>query len=272
MTTLDFATPEQHRQRYLQLRQAAQARAAAAPPRLMDEAAAGLAGDAIITNETIPGGWYWTARLKRGEALRIINTSGRSAVSALLWNAADTSERFNAGDTVKLQWTAVLGRGKLLFSDMGRVLASIIEDTSGGRHDALTGGSTPLTNQRRYGDASLRNTRDNFRLAAAKLGLSVRDVPPCITFFAGVRVDDAGAFVWRDGGMPGEFVDLRAELDLFVTLSNCPHPLDPARDYAPEPVEAIIFRAPSPGADDPCRCASEEAERGFENNNAYLRG
>jgi urea carboxylase-associated protein 2 len=272
MTSLDLATPEQHRHRYLQLRAAAEARAAAAPARAEEIAPqAALAPDAMLHRETIPAGWYWVALLRRGEALRLVNTQGTASASVLLWNAADPSERFNAGDTVKLQWSARLGRGKLLFSDMGRVLAAIIEDTTGGRHDALTGGSTPATNLRRYGSASLRNTRDNFRLAVAKLGLSVRDIPPCITFFAGVRTDPQGAFVWHEAGTPGEFVDLRAELDVIVAVSNCPHPVDPRPDYGTAPVEAIIWQAPPPAADDLCRTACEEAERGYDNNAAILR-
>jgi urea carboxylase-associated protein 2 len=271
MTNLDAATPEQHRHRYLQLRAAAQARAATAPPRTTDRAAAAIPDDAVLHRETIPAGWYWTARVHCGETLRIVNSAGTAAVAALFWNAAEPSERFNAGDTVKLQWSAVLGRGKLLFSDMGRVLAAITEDTTDGRHDALTGGSTPLTNQRRYGDASLRNTRDNFRLAAGKLGLSVRDIAPCVTFFAGVRTDAAGALVWHGEATPGEFVDLRAELDLLVALSHCPHPLDPRPTYPGEPVAAVIWRNAPPGADDLCRTASEEAERGYDNNATYLR-
>jgi urea carboxylase-associated protein 2 len=271
MTTLESATPEQHRQRYEQLRAAAQARAAAAPARAQDAAAATLGEADIIQRESIPAGWYWTVRLRRGEALRIANPTGAASVSAMFWNAAEPSERFNAGDTVKLQWSARLGRGKLLFSDMGRVLAAIIEDTTGGRHDALTGGSSPSSNLRRYGDASLRNTRDNLRLAAAKLGLSVRDIPPCITFFAGVRTDAEGRFVWHGAGTPGEFVDLRAELDLLVALSNCPHPLDPRAEYGTAPIEATLFRAPPPAADDLCRTGGEEAERGYANNAAHLR-
>lgn len=272
MTTLDSATPEQHRQRYLRLRAAAQARAAAAPPRAAEAGpVAAIPEAAIVLRETIPAGWYWSARIRRGEALRLVNPTGVAAVSALLWNAAEPSERFNAGDTVKLQWSARLGRGKLLFSDMGRVLAAIIDDTTGGRHDALTGGSTPASNFRRYGDANLRNTRDNFRLAAAKLGLSVRDVPPCITFFAGVRTDADGRFVWHGPGAAGEFVDLRAELDLIVALSNCPHPLDPRPAYGGEPVEAVVWRPPPPSPDDVCRAAGEEAERGYDNTDAYFR-
>jgi len=269
-TALDSATPEQHRERYLQLRAAARARAAAQRGPAVAGATLAIPAGATLRHEVIPAGWYWAAPVRRGEALRIANPSGRATVSAMLWNAAEPSERFNAGDTVKLQWSARLGRGKLLFSDMGRVLAAIIEDTAEGRHDALTGGSTPASNLRRHGDAGLRNTRDNFRLAAGKLGLSARDVPPCITFFAGVRTDADGRFVWHGPGSPGEYVDLRAELDLIVALSNCPHPLDPLADTG-APVEATIWRAPPPAADDPCRTGGEEAGRGYDNTDAYRR-
>jgi urea carboxylase-associated protein 2 len=269
---LDSATPEQHRERYLRLREAARLRAAAAPHGAPGGGAVtAIPESAALRHEIIPAGWYWSATVRRGEALRIVNPGGAAAVSAMLWHAAEPSERFNAGDTVKLQWSARLGRGKLLFSDMGRVLAAIIDDTTDGRHDALTGGSTPASNRRRYGDSGLRNTRDNFRLAAAKLGLSVRDVPPCITFFAGVRTDAEGRFVWHGPGTPGESVDLRAELDLFVALSNCPHPLDPTPEYGRAPIEATIWRAPPPAADDPCRNGGEEAARGYENTDAYCR-
>jgi len=87
---------------------------------------------------------------------------------------------------------------------MGRVLLSVTEDTSGA-HDALLGGSTAASNRRRYGDQTLRNSRDNFVLAVAKHGLGRRDIPPCITFFAPVRTDEAGRFAWhQDAAKPGD--------------------------------------------------------------------
>jgi uncharacterized protein YcgI (DUF1989 family) len=111
----------------------------------------------------------WTHKIGRGHSLRIINEYATSGVSVFLWNAHDTSERYNAPDSVKVQWTARLGLGKLMLSDMGRVLASITADTCG-LHDSIAGGSTPQSNLRNYGTAGLRNTRDNFLLAAGKHG------------------------------------------------------------------------------------------------------
>lgn len=222
---------------------------------------------ALIHRETIPGGWYWTTALRSGEVLRLQTGAQPSCVSLLAWRADDPSERLNFADTVKVQWTSTLAKGRVIFSDMGRVLLSIVEDSCA-CHDALTGGSTPRSNARRYGEAH-RNTRDNFLLAAQKLGLGERDVPPCLSFFAPVRVDGDGRFQWHeDRRAGGDFVDLRAEMDLLVALSNCPHPLDPAPDYAPPAVEAIRFRGPAIPADDLCRTATEEARRGFDNNAA----
>jgi uncharacterized protein YcgI (DUF1989 family) len=86
-----------------------------------------------------------------------------------------------------------------------------------------------------------------------------------VSFFAPVSVQDDGAFAWEGTKRhAGDFVDLRAELNLVVALSNCPHPLDPAPQYAPGAVDVIRFRAEPPRPDDPCRNAGVEAKRAFE--------
>jgi uncharacterized protein YcgI (DUF1989 family) len=145
---------------------------------------------------------------------------------------------------------------------MGRVFLSVIEDTSGA-HDLLVGGSTPASTLAAFGVPG-RNTQENFLAAASKIGLDIRDIPPCVTFFAPVTLDDTGRFHWQEGRKrPGDFVDLRAEMNLVVVASNCPHPLDPARPAATEPVTLIKHRAPVPTADDLCRTASPEAARAF---------
>ncbi len=266
MADLDTLSPEQHRERYVALKAAATARLSGSRHHIQDHAQPAPINPAdVILADTIPGGWYRTLKMKRGTSLRIVNPQGRSAVSTLIWNAEDTAERYNAGDTVKIQWNALLGAGQVLFSDMGRVLASITAD-SGAGHDALAGGSSAATNAAAYGAGPLRNTRDNFCLAAAKLGLQRRDIMPCISFFAPVRTTATGDLVWNEAvPLAGAYVDLRAEMNLILALSNCPHPLDPRPGYAPGPVEIIHWRSAPPEPGDPCRTGSEEAIRGFEN-------
>jgi urea carboxylase-associated protein 2 len=204
-------------------------------------------------------------RLSKGETLRVSPRGAGSAVALAAWSVADRSERMNLPDTVKLQWTTDLKKGRVIFSDMGRVMLSIVED-SAGAHDALTGGSTAQT-VAAYGDPKLRNTRDNMVLAAAKLGLGRGDIPPLFNLFAPVRVQSEGQFEWREGMLTqGDWVALRAEMDLHIALSNCPHPLDPRGAQVPDAVELTLIKAVPVPPDDLCRTATAEAKRGFENN------
>jgi len=253
---------EANRRRYEDLRAAGQGAAPRALPAATALDGAPILPDSVIDSETVPAGWYHTARLRRGEALRIVDTSGRSSVSVIGWCEKDTSERLNCADTAKIQWSAALSKGRVILTDMGRVFLSLIEDT-GGAHDLLMGGSTPASVLAAHGAPS-RNTHDNFLAAASKLGLGLRDIPPCVTFFAPVSLDGEGRFVWNGARKKaGDFVDLRAGIDLVLVLSNCAHPLDPARPAAGGPVTVVRHRAPLPGPDDPCRTMSPEIARAF---------
>jgi uncharacterized protein len=253
---------EANRRRYQELRAAGQELAPKGLPEPTALDGALIAPDAVIHREYVPAGWYATIRLRRGEALRITDESGRSSVSLIGWRKEDASERINCADTVKVQWSAAVGKGRVIFSDMGRVFLSIIEDTSGA-HDLLVGGSTPASTLAAFG-APGRNTQENFLAAASKIGLDVRDIPTCVTFFAPVTLDDAGRFRWQEGRKrPGDFVDLRAEMNLILVVSNCPHPLDPARPAATGSVTLVKHRAALASAEDACRTGSPEANRAF---------
>lgn len=220
----------------------------------------------VLAHEIVPGGWYWTGALAAGQVLRVQAGGLGGSVSLATWRAGDTSERQNLPDTVKVQWTTELRKGRIILSDMGRAMLSITEDSSGA-HDALTGGSGPSG----AGTPRERNARDNMVLAAAKLGLDRRDLPALLTLFAPVRVDGEGQFLWRAAMLAGDdWVDLRAEMDLVLALSNTRHPLDPSE--GPVPPVAVTRLAAGPvaagpvAADDLCRTATAEAVRAFENN------
>ena len=221
VTLLDEGGPFEHARRYEALR--SQARDMAGGAAFAQESAP-LDDALAIRRELIPGGWYATLRLARGRRLRLTAPNGRASVATVMWNAGDVSERLNPGDSMKIQWRAELGLGDLLYSDMGRPLASIVQD-SGAGHDALVGASDPAGTAARYGRADLRNSRDNFRAGAAKLGLDRRDVAGCVTFFAPIAVDADGAFRWREPGPPpGASVTLRAEMDLLLVTLELPAP------------------------------------------------
>jgi urea carboxylase-associated protein 2 len=231
------------------------------------------APDGFIWEETVAAGGYATKRLNRGARLKLTDMEGDACVSLLVFNAESTAERLNVADTTKVQWNAYLGAGRLLLSDMGRVLFSILEDEAG-THDCFCGASNEASNARRYGDGTNHgmhpNARDRFLIAAGKHGLTRKDVHPCINLFKGIRVAADGGLVFEGGPFPaGRSLTLRAEMDVLVVLANCPHVLDPRPGYTVTPVRATAWRGEPAAPDDPIRNATPEGLRAFLNVEDY---
>jgi urea carboxylase-associated protein 2 len=233
----------------------------------------------IVWRETLRGGQAWSRRLARREVLRLVDVKGTACVSAIFYNAKDPLERYNMADTLKAQFTAFLTHGRVLYSDMGRVLASIIGDTCGW-HDTLSGCSDARSVTAAFGDGSYqtlrndfhRNARDNFVIELGKHGLGKRDIVANVNFFVRVEADGEGNLHWKDGNSrAGASIDLRFEMDTLVVLSNTPHPLEPAVKYSPPPVDLVVWRGDAPRADDECRRSRPENERGFTLTEAYVK-
>jgi len=225
----------------------------------------------IIWDEEIPGGTYWSRIIKKGTTIRITTPQGSRGISFLCYNADNVIERYNAADTAKIQYNAFLKKGKLLYSDMGRVLFSITEDICG-NHDTLSGCSNVMTNSAKYGEESFyRSSRDNFLLALAKRNMGKRDIMPNVNWFAHVAVDGTGNLVWAEKVAQAEdFIDLRAEMNVLAVLSNTPHVLDPSPIYDPKPIQVTVWNSTVPQSNDLCRTSCPEAIRGFQNTDAYF--
>ena len=234
----------------------------------------GVEAEAMLWDETVAPGGYAAKRLDRGARLRLVDLEGDACVSMLIFNAERPVERLNVADTLKVQWNAYLGAGRLLLSDMGKVLMSVLEDTAG-THDAFCGASNAASNAAKYGDGDNwgphPNARDRFVLAAAKFGLGRKDIHPCINWFKGVTVLPDGSTRFVSARNPGQALTFRAEMDVIVMLANCPHVLDPRSDYVVTPLRALAWRGPGTPADDPVRNATPEGLRAFLNVEEDLR-
>ncbi|WP_043442965.1 urea amidolyase associated protein UAAP1 [Arthrobacter sp. L77] len=204
------------------------------------------AADRLVWSELLAFGRYATLHLARGTRLRLTDT-GDACVHTLLYRTDALHERFNAADSVKIPWQAYPGTGHPLLSDAGRVLATIVEDTSG-RHDALTGATTLAGNTARYGTGTAHGAapaaRELLTLGALKSGLGPRDVAPSLTLFKGIRVEPDGGIRYTGGAGPGTHVDLLLHLDAVVVLANTAHPLDPRADFTGSAVGITAWRAP----------------------------
>lgn len=224
----------------------------------------------IHLQEKLPGGAYWHGVIKRGKTLRIQDLQGSHGVSIVCYNADNPIERLNVADTAKIQFNAFLGKGKVLYSDMGRVLMSITEDTSG-CHDLICGCSNAASNEKKYGPELHNNSRNNFLKALAKQGLTRKDLMPNLNLFSRVMVSPEGELSYSEASeKPGSFIDLRAEMNVFIVVSNCPHVLHPSPEYNPKPIELTVWNSPAPAADDLCRTANPEVIRGFINTDALF--
>jgi urea carboxylase-associated protein 2 len=225
----------------------------------------------ILWEETVQPGATWSHVLKRGTALRITDVEGGANAGALFYNFECPVERYNMPDTLKAQHIARLTTGAVLYSDMGRILCSITGDTTGW-HDPIAGCSNAALVRSKYGEARYqefrnqchRNALDSFLIELGKWGLGPRDLVPNVNFFSKVTVDDSGDMTFVPGNSrPGDYVELRAEMNVLVIVNTCQHPLDPVAQYQPKPVHLSIRKVPPPAPDDPCRLSRPENERGF---------
>jgi uncharacterized protein len=225
----------------------------------------------VLSTEVVPGGATWSHVLKRGTALRITDVEGGANVAAYFLNFELPAERFNLPDTLKAQHTARLTKGHVLYSDMGRILCSITEDTVGW-HDPIAGISNASLIEEKYGKGTYQelrnswyqNARDALSIELGKYGLGRRDLHATVNFFSKVTADADGNLRYCvNNSEAGSFVELRAEMNVLVLLNNCPHPLEPGSLYAPKPVTLSITRVPAPRPDDLCRTLCRENARGF---------
>jgi hypothetical protein len=232
----------------------------------------------LVLRETIPGGAMWSQVLWRHERIRFTDIEGGANVALLLFNRDQLLERYNMPDTLKAQHTAFLTAGNVLYSDMGRILCSIVEDGCGW-HDTVCGVSDAALVRAKYGEhryqqyrnAYHRNGSDALLTELGKWGLGLQDLVPNANLFSKVVASADGTLAFDSKhARAGAYVELRAELNTLLVLSTCQHPLDPNPEYAPKPVELVITRGDPPAADDLCRRSRPENARGFENTERWF--
>ena len=228
-----------------------------------------VAPEQLTWAETVPGGRYTSKVLARGNRLRLRDLDGTACAHLLLWRADAPWERLNVADTVKVPWQAYLSAGHPLLSDQGRVLATLVSDTSG-HHDALCGTTTLSGNTTKYGAGEVESAspagRELLALAALKNGLTRRDVAPSLSFFHGVRVEADGALVSTGSAGADTAVELVTHLPLIVAVANTAHPLDPEPQFTVGSLEVLAWSA----ADDLAEIGATVGERDPEYQRAYL--
>jgi urea carboxylase-associated protein 1 len=198
-----------------------------------------------VIDQTVPAGEPWLKRLARGQVLRIVDLEGNQAVDTVFFNADDPDEHYSLTHTIQAQGALYLGAGSRLVSSEGRAMLTIVADTCG-RHDTLGGACSCESNTVRYAleKRPMHSCRDSFMAAIADgpTPLTKRHVASNINFFMNVPVTPAGGLTFADGvSAPGKYVELRAEMDVLVLISNCPQLNNPCNAYNPTPVRCLVW-------------------------------
>ncbi|MGA7115936.1 MAG: urea amidolyase associated protein UAAP2 [Hyphomicrobium sp.] len=207
-----------------------------------------LSAESASYRKVVPAGDYWMHVVKKGETFRILDLEGNQAADTLFFNADDPHERYSACDTVREQGNVFITAGTVLMSDLCRPMLTVTADTVG-RHDTLGGACATESNTVRYAleKFSMHACRDSFLLAVAEnehYGLDKRDIAHNINFFMNVPVTAEGGLTFADGlSAPGKYVEMRAEMNVIVLISNCPQLNNPCNAYNPTPVEVLIWDA-----------------------------
>jgi urea carboxylase-associated protein 1 len=202
--------------------------------------------DKALWRKVVPAGDYLMKVVKKGQVVRILDMEGNQAADTIFYNANDVTERYSAYNTIREQGNIYLSAGTMLISNDGNPMLEIIADTCG-RHDTLGGACAAESNTMRYAleKKTMHNCRDSWLLAVAEnpeYGMNKRDIPENINFFMNVPVTPEGGLTFEDGiSAAGKYVELQAQMDTIILVSNCPQLNNPCNAYNPTPVEILVW-------------------------------
>jgi hypothetical protein len=194
-----------------------------------------------VLDTVVAAGDGFLGTVPAGGTFRIVDLHGNQAVDTLLYDAADVTNRYSAFDTVREQGAIYLTTGSRLLSVHLDPLATITDDTCG-RHDTLGGACAQESNVVRYGEHTRHQhaCRETFLRYGAPAGIGARQLGHNINFFMNVPVTADGGLTFDDGvSAPGKHVQLRAERDVLVLISNCPQINNPCNGWNPTPVRLL---------------------------------
>ena len=196
----------------------------------------------MISNEVIAARAGWSKEISRGQVLRLVDLEGRQAVDFLCYSTADPEDRYAAADTMKINGNIFIRKGTVLYSVQCNPMFTVVEDSCG-FHDTIGGCCSSALNRKRYGKPGDPNCRDNFLGELRRYGMGARDMVANLNFFMYVPVAADGAMDMGPSiSKPGDYADLRAEMDVLAVVSNCPQTNNPVNDFNPTPVRAIVYQ------------------------------
>jgi uncharacterized protein YcgI (DUF1989 family) len=181
-------------------------------------------------------------RLSKGQSIKIINTHGHQVCDTWAFSQDDPTEFMSMEHTRPTLGTIFPTKGHALYSNRRRPIMMFIEDTSPGIHDTIIAACDDY----RYGLLGCTefhdNCTDNLRAAMRAIHADLPEVPSPLNLWMNIPVKANGEIEWGvPRSKPGDYVILRAEMDVVVAMSACPQDILPINDGKPVEVHFEII-------------------------------
>ena len=188
---------------------------------------------------TIPARRGAAAFASQGQHVKVINTHGQQVVDTWAFRRDDPTEFMSMEHSRTAMGRIMPTLGQSMATNHRRPILTLVEDTSGGIHDTLLAACDryryELLGVQEYHD----NCTDNLAAAMAELGLTPPETPSPWNLFMNIPVaPDGGVNFEPPVSKPGDYVILRAEMDLVIAFSACPQDIVPINGVDCIPTEA----------------------------------
>ncbi len=173
-------------------------------------------------------------RVAAGQRFRVVDVEGGQVADTFAFRADDVSE-FHSAEHTRVHVSRLFPRpGEHFVTNKRRPILLFEEDATPGVHDMLIAACDPS----RYEGLGVRgwhpSCQENLQRGMAELGHARIEIPQPINLFTNVPVGDDGVLDWLPSRTePGDYVQLRAEVDAFVVASSCPQDIVPINDKNP---------------------------------------
>lgn len=208
--------------------------------------AAGIDRNLRVFDEVVPARGRLAFRMYAGQVCRVVDLEGKQVADFLCFDLQDHSDKLSVNNTLLMNGTILISKGHSLYSTRATKLMTITEDTVG-VHDLIAGSCSEGTNRVRYGVRGTPNCRTNFERALEPFGIPPAEIPYSFNIFMNVPVTAETTEIVEPVSRPGDFIDLRAERDLLVAISNCPQERNPCNGFNPTPIEVVVYEVEATG-------------------------
>jgi uncharacterized protein YcgI (DUF1989 family) len=179
----------------------------------------------------------------RGELLKLIDPTGEQVSDLTSFARDEPREWLSSGRTIDYANTIYLTTGHTLYSNRSRPMWTVVEDTVG-RHDFLLTPCSPETFSIIYETTGHHpSCFENLVRALAPFGIAPDAIPTTFNAFMNVVVQADGELrILPPRSRAGDYLLLRAEMDLVVGVTACSAELSNNGTF--KPIDVEVHAAP----------------------------